>query len=176
MATLGNTTFSGTSSRALDIGSWRGVLVTFPEAAATGFSVWGYVADSGTGDSFKAILLDDADGTTVLASSAVRTDVSTAGWYEFSGGTFDSYEPANGESVYALVGSNSAAGALCYYEVDQAIDGYLANSSEFTGPTISSAAAIDGGARDYFVYIEYTAAGGGSIVPHAMANYRMRAA
>lgn len=163
MPTIGNTTFSGSSTRALDSGLWRGVLVTFPEDPATGFSVWAYIEDTGgTGDSFKAVLLDDADGTTVLASSAVRTDISTAGWYEFTGGTFDSYNPGNGESVYALVGSTSASGGFMYYAFGEAADGAFANSSEFTGPTINVAAALDGGERDYFVYIEYTAAGGAS--------------
>lgn len=160
MADLGNTSFSGSSTRAIDNGSWRGVVVTFPEDPQAGVTVTAYIGDSATGDSFKAALISTSDGTTVLAESAVRTDISTAGWYTFSGGGLATFDGTNGQSVYVMVGSNSSASAVMHWASTQTADGYTATSSSFSPLTISFATAIDGSARDYFVYLTYTAAGG----------------
>ena len=159
MAQLGNTTI-GATPRGIN-GTARGALVTMPAAAASGFSVYAYIEDAAPGDNFRAALISDADKITVLAESNLRTDISTAGWYQFSGGDFATYTPSNGETFIIVVASDSAADANAYYD-DLGQDGWSASAgiSDIDPLTLVDVMNADT-ARDYSIYLDYTEAGGG---------------
>ncbi len=142
-----------------------GLRVTTPSDPATGFSLFAYIEDTvGAGDNWRAALIQDADKTTVLAASTVRTDVSTAGWYEFNGGDFSTYNPASAETVVIVVCSDSAAGAGTYQDGTTALGtGYTMGSNPTSvSPTlVLGSALLSDAARDYSIYLQYTVAGGG---------------
>jgi hypothetical protein len=164
MATVGRTTV-GADPRALNATA-KGLRITMPEAGAAGVSIFAYVEDTATGDSFGAAIVQGSDQTTVLANSAVRTNISTAGWYEFTGGDLGSFTPSNGGDYILVVASLSAAGANAYND-DAGLDGY-AGASAVTGlnPLAfgGSATLVSDAARDYSIYMQYTAAGGAAKV------------
>jgi hypothetical protein len=162
MATLGVTSV-GSGPRALNAAA-KGIRATMPEAGSAGVSIFAYIEDTGgAGDSFAAAIVDGGDLTTVLANSAVRTNIGAAGWYEFTGSTLASFTPSNGASLLLVIASLSAAGAGAYNS-DLGLDGYAGatnvnglNPLTFTG----SATFVSDALRDYSVYMQYTPAGGG---------------
>jgi hypothetical protein len=113
MANIGIETI-GDTPRSIDVTA-RGHRITMPEDAQAGVTITAYIEDASPGDSYRAAIIQDADKTTVLASSAIRTDITAAGWYTFSGGSLATYDPANGESFVLVVLSNSADLASVYY-------------------------------------------------------------
>ena len=162
MATIGRTTI-GSSTRNLSQ-NCKGVRVTMPEAASAGFSVYAYCGDTdGAGESFAGVLVDGTDLQTILAVSAIRTDIWATGWYQFSGGDFATYAPASGASIVICVAATATGGAIVAQD-DAGLDGFtaldaVASLSPFTWgstPGLTSDAV-----RDYSVYMDYTPAGGG---------------
>lgn len=153
MAILGNT-FIGAQTRGMDTNS-RGIQVTATEASAPGISIWAYIEDTAPGEEWCAALIDPADDETVLAESAVRTNISTVGWYQFSGGGLASFALVNATVYKALVASESAAGANIYFDVGAGI----AVANVGVNPLVLFS-PLSTDARSYSLYIEYTPAGG----------------
>jgi hypothetical protein len=160
MATFGQTVAGGTT-RFLD-GNARGHTLTAPATLTAGsYSVWGYVEAGAVGAPFAAIIVSTSDNSTVLSQSAVRTDISTAGWYEFSGGDFDTFEPQNATSYHWLVACDSGTTPVIYYGTPGLTSGRSGGLGSWGPITLASTANADAG-RDYAVYVEYTPSGGGS--------------
>lgn len=159
MPDIGYTTI-GASQRALNSGSCRGMGITMPEAGAAGVTITAHLQDTGAGDTFQAAILDGADRSIVLAESAVRTNISSAGWYTFSGDTLATFAPTNGASYVIVVGSNSTADALMSHDANTAssLDGYAGTADTFDPFHIFDAPAVDA-TRDYSIYMTYTSAG-----------------
>jgi hypothetical protein len=151
----------GGNTRAID-GGGKGQRVTMSEAASAGISVTVWLADTAAGDTFQCALIQDADKTTVLAHSAPRTDISAEGWYTFDGEDFTTYAPANGQTFVIACFSNSAAGAVMEYS-DIGLDGWSVSSAihGINPPDLGHAMASDA-ARDYSIYMTYTASAGGA--------------
>lgn len=157
MPNIGRETIA-VNPRAVNSGSIKGLRITMAEAGSAGVTITAYVSDSATGDGFRCALIQDGDKTTVLASSDIRTDISTAGWYTFSGGGLASFTPANATSYVLAVSSNSAANANAY-EDDASLDAWAGATSAFDPLALSGAMTSDA-IRDYSIYMTYTAAGG----------------
>lgn len=160
--TLGNV-HAGTNPRVVN-GQYRcnsGVLPANVDAGA--YSVFFRIEDAATGDSFRAVLFA-ADGSTVIAYSAVRTDISTLGAYEFTGGTFASVALTASTDLRICVGSNSAAGANAYFSDTPTggAGGYggTVNSVTANPPTITGS-LVSEPTRPYSGYLNYTPASGG---------------
>lgn len=159
MPNIGRETI-GVNARAVNSGSIKGLRITMTEAGAASVTITAYVSDSSAGDSFRCALIQDADKTTVLASSDARTDISTAGWYTFSGGGLSSFTPADATSYVLCVTSNSAAGADSYQD-DASLDGWAGGTLTFDPLLLSGALGADA-ARDYSIYMTYSQVGGGA--------------
>jgi hypothetical protein len=157
MPDIGKTTIGG-NTRALDDAA-RGLRIVMTEDAAAGVTITAYISDSATGDNFQAIVVDDTDKTTVIAYSDIRTDISTAGWYTFSGGNLSSYAPSNGTAIVIAALGDGAANALIYHD-DTGLDAWIGvGVTSGTPPTLGGAMSSDA-IRDYSIYMTYTAAGG----------------
>lgn len=135
-----------------------------PVSAAAGVSIFARIADTdGAGEEFAGVIVDGIDLQTVLAISAVRTDISGTNWYEFSGGDLLTYAPASGASIVICVGSSATSGATVAQD-DVGLDGFTALDAlaDLTPFTWGSTPGLTSDAlRDYSVYMEYTEAGGG---------------
>jgi hypothetical protein len=171
MADIGYTTI-GSSGRALN-GGVKGMKVTMAEDGEAGVTITARLSDSATGDSFRAAIVNATDNDTVIASSTIRTDISTAGWYTFSGGGLATFQPANGVTYMLTVGSDSAANAQIYHDADTATvhtgwSGAVTTIDPFEVNGVGADAT-----RDYSIYMTYTPDAGGSIVP-ILNQYRRR--
>lgn len=156
MATLG-TTVAGASFRTLN-NTCRGHLLTTPAAIGAGsYSIFAYLSDSAAGANYRAAIVSASDYTTVLASSAIRTDISTAGWYEFSGGDFASYGLSNATAYVFSIASDSATTPYLYYQAPGATTARAAGSgiTDIDPLTIPVAMGADA-TRDYSLYLNYT--------------------
>lgn len=158
MPNVGYETIGTVGTRPLN-SNLRGLTITMPAAGAAGVTITAYVEDvSGAGEQFRAAIIDPADGVTVLASSTIRTDISTAGWYTFSGNTFASFTPVNGASYIICVGSTAPADSGMYYDGSSATSwvgwtGPIATMDPLTLPF--SDPDVN---RDYSIYLTYTPA------------------
>jgi hypothetical protein len=163
---LGRTDDTGSSVRNMNT-NCKGLTVTTPSDPATGFTVTAKVEDAGTGDNFRAALISASDNSTVLAASAVRTDISTVNTYTFSGGDFDTYNPGNGDTFHLVVCSDSASDANAYQnDAGTAFNGVtMTGAPTLVSPTLVLAPQTMGldaaGARRYVIYMTYTVEGGG---------------
>jgi hypothetical protein len=159
--TIGHTTL-GVNVRSLN-GAYRCYTGTLPSDVDAGdYDVVTKIEDTATGDTFRALLVDD-DNATVIAYSDEYTDVSTVGNKTFSGGTFASVGLTNGAVIRICVGSNSAAGANAYFSDDGAATlAYSGLVSSITAepPTLSGSLSTDA-ARPYSIWLDYTPAAGG---------------
>lgn len=175
MATIGRTT-DGAFPRAVQ-GGCKAIRVTMPEAGAAGVSVWARVEDTGgAGESWAAFIMDGANNGTILATSAIRADVSTLGWKQFSGGGLASFAPANGASYLLCIGTLSSAGSSVYNDdAGATYDPFVSATviTSLTPVTFSGTAVLDpdNALRDYSIYLEYTPAGGGAIAA-IVGHYR----
>lgn len=173
-ATIGDSTpgswpYGGPDYRSLD-GNARGRTVTMPSGTfSAGVTITGYITDSGTGDDFTAAIVSDSDDMTVLAESAVRTDISTAGSYTFSGGTLATFTPAASTTYHIVIGSTSASGAQINFgpetDVGAAGSGGISGVNPMVFPFVIGADA----SRGYSIYMTYSEAGG-SAVPIIMQH------
>lgn len=159
MPNIGYETIGGTP-RTLN-GSARGMKITMPEAGAMGVTVTAYIEDSAPGDSFRAALVSNVDDETILATSDIRTNISAAGWYAFSGGGLAAFTPTNGQIFSVVVGSDSAANANMYHDGNAAspLDGWVAGINTIEPFSTTGPLGIDG-SRDYSIYMTYSVAGG----------------
>lgn len=148
MANQGKETV-GAATRQLN-GIGRGRSVT-SNVNATLVSITAYVEDTGgTGDSFEAAIYDNSGN--LLAESAARTNISTAGWYTFSGGTLGTVSLANGTAYHIVAGSTSAAGAGMYYDDGETGSIVAGLSGGVTWPATNDfPGAAD--ARSYSIYL-----------------------
>lgn len=130
----------------------RGISVTMPENGTLS-SITAYLSDSATGDTFGAAIYDS--GGNRLQTSTTRTNISTAGWYEFTGFT---QALTNGSSYFIMAGSgDSAANANGYHDTGT---GYgITISGTITWPATHDFPANQD-TRQYSVYATYTTAGG----------------
>lgn len=151
----------GVNTRAINSLGCNGLRITMTEAGAAGVTISAYIEDTATGDQFRACVIDDTDKSVVLASSNIRTDISTVGWYTFSGGSLATFTPADATAYVIGVLSDSAAGANVY-EDDAGLEGYAGQASAIDPLAFTFDMEPDT-ARDYSIYMTYTAAGGGSV-------------
>jgi len=154
MAQLGRTTI-GVNTWELSL-KISGLRVTMPDSAMVGVSVFAYVEDNVVGSQFRAALLHDADKQTVLASSAIRTDITTAGWYEFSGGTFAAYAPQQGQTFVIAIVSDSAEIASIYQD-NVGLDAWTASAFIISMDPLEVEPLVPATAEDYSIYLEYRA-------------------
>lgn len=158
MATLGNTV-AGASIRQIN-GTARGSVFTATQDG-TLVSLSAYIEDAATGDTFVGVLYNanTITAATLVATTATRTDISTAGWYTF---TFSSGSITNGTAYWIGVGSNSAAGANVYHDTGT---GYSIGSFNPASPpgTTDLDATVD--SRLISTYITYTTASGTVVNP-----------
>jgi hypothetical protein len=133
-------------------GNARGISVTMTEDGTLS-SITAYLSDTGTGDTFGAAIYDS--GGNRLQTSTTRTDISTAGWYTFTGFT---QALTNTSSYYIVAGSgDSAANAFAYHDAGT---GYLVTiTGTITWPATNDFGA-NSDARQYSIYATYTTAGG----------------
>jgi hypothetical protein len=152
---------TGANTRTLD-GFYRCSTGTLPSnVAAGGYSVKAYIEDtSGAGDTFRAVLFNGSDDTTIISYSNTRTDIAAINEYDFPGGTFSSVALTSGTVLRICVGSNSAAGAISRYP-DDGIVGYAGTVNNINTPSITGSLAVDGGGRKFIVFLDYTPDGGG---------------
>lgn len=130
----------------------RGISVTMAEDGTLS-SITAYLDDSVTGDTFGAAIYDSAGNR--LQTSTTRTDISTAGWYTFTGFT---QALTNGSSYYLVAGSGDSVGnANAYYDTGT---GYAVTiSGTITWPATNDFPA-NSDARQYSIYATYATAGG----------------
>lgn len=157
MPDIGRTTV-GVNTRGINSLGCNGLRITMTEAGAAGVTITAYIEDTATGDQFRACVIDDADKSVVVASSNIRTNISTAGWYTFSGGSLATFTPANATAYVIGVLSDSAAGAVIY-EDDIGADGYAGQASAIDPLAFTFDMEPDVN-RDFSIYMTYTAAGG----------------
>lgn len=160
MATLGRTSIA-TNDRAF-ISVAKGLRVQIPEDAQAGsVSLWAYIGDVASGESYQMAIVDDSDDQSILAYSSIRTDVQALGWYQFTGGTLGSFAPTNSTIFHIICGNNAAADANIRQD-DAGMDGQasLGSFTPGTPPSLSAAMSSDA-TRDYSVYMEYTAGAAG---------------
>lgn len=95
----------------------RGNFITMTEPGAAGVTLTFRLWDNANtaGDSVKACIFDTSG--TLLAESAVRTDISTEAEYTFSGGDLTSFAPANATTYYICVVSTSTTVRAFYDNV-----------------------------------------------------------
>lgn len=155
MANQGKETIGATARQINGIA--RGRAVT-SNANATLVSITAYISDSATGDSFEAAIYDNAGN--LLAESATRTNISTAGWYTFTGGTLGSVSLVSGTTYHILVGSTSAANADAYYDAGGTGSIVPTLSGNVTWPASNDFPA-NADSRDYSIYLTDDAGGGG---------------
>jgi hypothetical protein len=163
MADIGNISASTpANSRNLNLNCKGVALGSFPENGdAISISAW----LSGTsGQPYRAFIIDAADGTTVLAQSDIRTDITSAADYELGGGTLAGYD-LTATSLYIIcVGTTENSVALAYYESGtETYDGQSTSSGLTSIDPFDGAMTADSG-RDYAIYLTYTAAGGGATI------------
>ena len=147
----------GSADRPMN-GVARGLRVTLSGDPTPGFRIWARLSDSATGDGFKAAVVNASDHDTVLAESAERTDISTAGWYMFSGADFDTVNLANGATIEIVIVSNSAANAL-FNQDDIGLLGVVSSTLTYGPPFDLIDPLADDTTRDYSIYIEYQTGG-----------------
>ena len=162
MATIGNTSVGG-STRSFNA-NCKGVLIPSFPANASANSIFGYVSGT-SGQRYQACIISQADYSTILAESDERTDISAAGWYEFTGGTLNGFSLASGTGYLICVATLNASGGLFYYGT-YTYDGVTAGSgcSGLSPVTLPDAMGNDA-TRDYSCYVDYTEAGGGAWGP-----------
>ena len=168
MADIGNT--GSTSSNALSLaGNYRGIQLTTTEAGVL-TDIVGRVSATGA-HRLRAFLCDSGQG--LLASSTVRTDVSsTLGYQTFTGFTY----PLLGSTTYYIfIGADSGNTAQMAFDTGAAFDGYEGGGGthDVDTPDDPFTAVIDGSARDYAVYATYTTGGGGGTIPPLAHHYRL---
>lgn len=167
MPTLGNTDETGLATRSCS-GDLLAILVTTTEAG-TLTDITAYVAATGTHSMYA--YLYDASGN-LLDQSAERTDIaSTAALHTFTG---FSASLTGGTNYYLAVGADSANTASCWWKGGQTFDGYRTSGfpafTDATSPADPATFAADG-TRDFTIYMTYTAAPAGSILPLLNAYY-----
>lgn len=160
---------AGTETRSLDANGRGASIVVSSSVSSGSFAVCAYVEDSATGDGFQAAVGLDADRFTVVAESAVRTDISTAGWYLFTGGDFTTYAPTATTAIWVLIGSDSAASANIYDDQPgSGGNGAVADNGISIDPFVVTTGfdgVIDDASRNYRIHIQYNTGGGGTTVP-----------
>lgn len=170
MPNIGYETIGGTT-RTLN-GSVRGLKITMTEGGAAGVTITARVEDAATGDSFRAAVINGTDNQTVLAESTIRTDISTANWYTFSGGGLATFTPANGTTYIIVVASNSAADANIYHD-GAAASPYVGWVQGITAidPLTPNGALSEDATRDFSIYMTYTTEGGTVVTLPAVVKF-----
>ena len=135
----------------------RGSQITMTEDG-TLTDIVAYLSDSATGDTFGAAIYDNAGNR--LATSTTRTNISTAGWYTFTG---FSQALTNGASYWLMAGSGDSVGNANAYH-DAGAGSGVTISGTITWPATNDFGASSD-ARQYSIYATYTAAGGASAFP-----------
>lgn len=107
-----------------------------------------------------AILYDDSGN--LLTSSTVRTDIGGSLSDEVFTG-LSAYSLVSGVVYHAAVLADSGNVADCEYGTGLTYDGYgdAAGTLDADAPPNPATLVVDGGARDYGVWITYTPASGG---------------
>lgn len=144
----------GASTAAMNL-AMRGSPTTPIANSAAGISIWAYISDTATGEEWTAALISNSDQQTILAESAVRTDISTAGWYQFTGGTLASYSLTNGTTVIPTIASESVASALIYYDAGSSGDGYN-DVITSVNPIVEVTPPMSSDSNKYSIFIQYS--------------------
>jgi hypothetical protein len=169
MPDVGYTSPSGDDADHLMV--MRSSLITMPEAGAAGVTMtWRLFDDANLpGDSVKAGIFS-ADGSTLLAESAVRTDISTQGEYTFSGGGFATFAPVNGASYQIAVIANDVSVNVVYDNVVSPAGTWRQDNDLSTfGPPMAFAALplTTNDTRTAIGYMTYTSAAAGATLSGA---------
>lgn len=153
MPNLGNEV-AGASVRQINSTARGSVFTATEDGTLT--SLTARIEDAATGDTFVGVLYNanTITAATLVATTATRTDISTAGWYTF---TFSSGTITNGTAYWIGVGSNSAAGANVYHDTGA---GYSIGSFNPASPPASTDLDATVDTRQISTYITYTTAGG----------------
>lgn len=162
MAFIGNQT-NGGNPRSLN-GAYRAYRITMPDNVDPGnYILHAKIEDTVVGDNFRGLIFG-ADLSTVVASTTVRSDISTAQFEPFSGGTFASVGLVASTVYYLAVGSDSAAGANAFFDddadpPDNDDNGFTGTVNSLTAdpPTITGSLVNDP-TRPFCIYLEYTPA------------------
>lgn len=153
MPNLGNEV-AGASVRQINSTARGSVFTATEDGTLT--SLTAYIEDGATGDTFVGVLYNanTLTAATLVATTATRTNISTAGWYTF---TFSSGSITNGTVYWIGVGSNSAAGANVYHDAGT---GYNIGPFDPTSPPASTDLDATVDARLISTYITYNTVGG----------------
>ncbi len=174
MPNIGRETI-GVGTRSLN-GNAKGLRITMPAGSfAAGVTISAYIADSATGAEFTAFIMQFSDLATILAEGTFRANISTAGWYTFSGSGLATFTPAASTDYVIGVASTSAGASTCAQDT-AGLTGYTVVSgvTDCTPLTFSGSPpriAVDAG-RDYSIYMTYTDASSG--LPVKIGAYRRR--
>lgn len=157
MADIGVTSI-GVNDRDLS-GAVRGQRVGPVPDSSAGVTISAYIANASAGAEFQAAIIA-TDGTTILAQSAVRTDIGASySWVQFSGGTLASFDPT-GLTFDIVVASESASASIRFD--DGASTGGRAGLVTSCNPLVLNGAVGDNSSRLFSIYMTYTEGGGES--------------
>jgi hypothetical protein len=159
--TIGNTNIGASGTRALDE-VIRGIEVTMPSGTfAASVTLTAYLTNpSGTEAFTCAVYGSAANNAALLAESAARTDITSAGWYTFSGGTLASFTPSATTTYIIVCGSYSNADATINYD-----DGAGRNQSiSGVAPIVMTVEPMNSDLRTHSVYMTYSVASSGALL------------
>src|SRR5690606_10891040 len=146
--------------------SLRGNVITMTEDGEAGVTLTFRIFDNAStaGDSVKACIFDATDDS-LLAESAVRTDITTEAEYTFSGGGLATFTPANAASYIICVLANSSTVRAVYDNVASpgGIQVTDQDASTFGPPAAFSAfGSAPNDTRSAIAWMTYTSAGSGT--------------
>jgi hypothetical protein len=169
MADIGVTTI-GANDRDI-ISAARGQRVGPVPVAEVGVTVTAYIRNAVGGTECQAAIID-TDGTTILAQSAVRTDVgSSLAWVTFSGGTFSTFDPSG--LTFDLLVASESSDAWTRFD-DGVSTGGRAGLITSLNPWVLNGAIGDNSTRSFSIYMTYTPdAGGGYSMTCDAGSYNL---
>lgn len=156
---IGTTTIGGSQRSMND--TMRGHLITMPTGTfAAGVTVSCYVRDPTSSGTEWTASIWAADGSTLAVESAVRTNITTAAWYTFSGGTLATFTPAASTQYYVMCGNEADADADIAHAAGTGQNATITQ----VNPTTQLAPPIASDARDYSLYMTYSLASSGGLL------------